>query len=462
MGTAGSTKAGNGRTDMLSGSLFDKLLFFAIPIAASSILQQLFNSVDVAVVGNFAANEAAATAAVGCNGPIINLILNLFIGLSVGANVVIANFIGRGEKKKAGEAVHTAMAVAVICGIALIFVGLAVARPILEIINTPEDVLPYAVQYLSIYSLGMPFILIYNFGSAILRCIGDTKRPLFCLTLAGVINAVLNMFLVIVFHLDVAGVAIATVISNVISSAFVVYFLIKEESEIHLELKRISINGSYLRRILKIGIPAGLQTVVFSFSNVCIQSVLNNYGTAAVAGSAISLNFENFTYFVISAFSQTAVTFTSQNYGAGNEERCRKIYRYCMASGVAASFIIGAVFVLGRSFFAALFTSDTGALEYASTRILYVVTFCFIANSYEISGAALRGMGYSMTPAVFTIFGTCVFRLFWAYTVCRAVRSFELLCAVYPISWIITGAAVLTAYLILRKKAFSKITYSAA
>ena len=460
MGTAGSKEAKSRRTDMLSGSLFDKLLFFAIPIAASSILQQLFNSVDVAVVGNFAANEAAATAAVGCNGPIINLILNLFIGLSVGANVVIANFIGRKEGEKAGEAVHTAMTVAVICGVFLIFVGLMVSRPILEIINTPEDVLPYAVQYLRIYSLGMPFILIYNFGSAILRCIGDTKRPLFCLTLAGVINAVLNMFLVIVFHLDVAGVAIATVISNVISSAFVVYFLIKEDSEIRLDLKRLTINKSYLKRILKIGIPAGLQTVVFSFSNVCIQSVLNNFGTAAVAGSAISLNFENFTYFVISAFSQATVTFTSQNYGAGNEERCRKTYKYCMASGVAVSFILGMIFVLGRGFFVTLFTSDPGASEYAVVRILSVVTFCFLANSYEISGAALRGMGYSMTPAVFTIFGTCVFRLFWAYTVCRAIPSFELLCAVYPISWVITGAAVLTAYFVLRKKAFARMSVS--
>ena len=460
MGTAGSKEAKSRRTDMLSGSLFDKLLFFAVPIAASSILQQLFNSVDVAVVGNFAANEAAATAAVGCNGPIINLILNLFIGLSVGANVVIANFIGRREGEKAGEAVHTAMTVAVICGIFLIFVGLMVSRPILEIINTPEDVLPYAVQYLRIYSLGMPFILIYNFGSAILRCIGDTKRPLFCLTIAGVINAVLNMFLVIVFHLDVAGVAIATVISNVISSAFVVYFLIKEDSEIRLDLKRLTINKSYLKRILKIGIPAGLQTVVFSFSNVCIQSVLNNFGTAAVAGSAISLNFENFTYFVISAFSQATVTFTSQNYGAGNEERCRKTYKYCMASGVAASFVLGMIFVLGRGFFVTLFTPDPGASEYAAVRIMSVVTFCFLANSYEISGAALRGMGYSMTPAVFTIFGTCVFRLFWAYTVCRAIPSFELLCAVYPISWIITGAAVLTAYFVLRKKAFARMSVS--
>lgn len=460
MGIAGSKETGSRRTDMLSGSLLDKLLFFAVPIAASSILQQLFNSVDVAVVGNFAANEAAATAAVGCNGPIINLILNLFIGLSVGANVVIANFIGRKEGEKAGEAVHTAMTVALICGIFLIFVGFIVSRPILEIINTPEDVLPYAVQYLRIYSIGMPFILIYNFGSAILRCIGDTKRPLFCLTLAGVINAALNMFLVIVFHLDVAGVAIATVISNVISSAFVVYFLIKEDSEIRLDPKRLTINKSYLRRILKIGIPAGLQTVVFSFSNVCIQSVLNNFGTAAVAGSAISLNFENFTYFVISAFSQATVTFTSQNYGAGNEERCRKIYKYCMASGVAASFILGMIFVLGRGFFVTLFTSDPGASEYAAVRIMIVVTFCFLANSYEISGAALRGMGYSMTPAVFTIFGTCVFRLFWAYTVCRAIPNFELLCAVYPISWIITGAAVLTAYFILRKKAFARLSVS--
>ena len=441
--------------DMLSGSLFDKLLLFAIPLALSSILQQLFNSVDVAVVGHFAADPAVATAAVGSNGPIINLIINLFVGVSVGANVIISNYIGEGNKGKIESAVHTSMAVAILSGFIVLVIGLAISGPVLRAMNTPESVLPYAEEYLRIYFLGMPFVMIYNFGSSVLRSIGDTKRPLICLCVSGVLNALLNMFLVIVFHLDVAGVAIATVLSNGVSAVLVILFLVKEKNEIHLDLRRLRIAKPDLVRMLKIGVPAGLQSMVFSLSNVIIQSVLNGFGTSAVAGSAVALNYENFSYFIIAAFNQTAVTFTSQNYGARNYERCKRVFRFCMLTSIVLTGMMSWTFILCRHFFISIFTSDAEVARYAAIRMVMILSLNILSNTYEIGGAALRGIGYSMTPAILTVFGTCVFRLFWAYTICRIYHTFEVLLAVYPISWIITGSAVLIAYFIIRRRVFS-------
>lgn len=441
--------------DMLSGSLFDKLLLFAIPLALSSILQQLFNSVDVAVVGHFAADPAVATAAVGSNGPIINLIINLFVGVSVGANVIISNYIGEGNKGKIESAVHTSMAVAILSGFIVLAIGLAISGPVLRVMNTPESVLPYAEEYLRIYFLGMPFVMIYNFGSSVLRSIGDTKRPLICLCVSGVLNALLNMFLVIVFHLDVAGVAIATVLSNGVSAMLVILFLVKEKNEIHLDLRRLRIAKPDLVRMLKIGVPAGLQSMVFSLSNVIIQSVLNGFGTSAVAGSAVALNYENFSYFIIAAFNQTAVTFTSQNYGARNYERCKRVFRLCMLTSIVLTGMMSWTFILCRHFFISIFTSDAEVARYAAIRMVMILSLNILSNTYEIGGAALRGIGYSMTPAILTVFGTCVFRLFWAYTICRIYHTFEVLLAVYPISWIITGSAVLIAYFIIRRRVFS-------
>ncbi len=444
------------KMDMLSGSIADKILFFALPLAASSILQQLFNSADVAVVGHFASEPAAATAAVGCNGPVINLIINLFVGVSVGANVVVSAFIGARNTEKVGKAVHTAMTVAAASGIFLLFLCLAVAEPILIAMNTPEAVLPYAVEYLRIYALGMPFIMLYNFGAAILRSVGDTKRPLYCLVLSGIINCLLNLFFVIVLHLDVAGVAIATVLSNVVSSVMVIIFLIRERSEIRLDIRRLGISKGELKRILSIGLPAGLQSMVFSLSNVIIQSVLNGFGTSAVAGSAVALNFDNFSYFVVSAFTQATVTFTSQNFGAGNYGRCRRIFRISMMLSLLFSALLSWTFLLGRGIFTPLFSSEPEVLEYAEQRMMIILSLYFLVSTYEISGAALRGLGHSLLPALLTVFGTCVFRLFWAYTICRIYHRFDVLMSVYPISWMITGTAVLIAYAIVRKKVFSR------
>lgn len=441
------------RIDMLHGTLLDKLLIFALPLAASSILQQLFNAVDVAVVGRFTSSQAQA--AVGCNGPVINLLINLFVGISVGANVVIASYIGQQKTKEIKAAVHTALVVAISSGFFLLILGMFIARPILTLMNTPADVMEYAILYLRIYFTGMPFIMFYNFGSAILRSIGDTKRPLYCLIVSGVINAGLNLFLVIAFDMGVAGVAIATVISNIISACMIFYFLTHEKGAIRFEWRSLSISKPELKRILQIGIPAGLQSVVFSLSNVFIQTALNGYGSDAVAGSAVALNYEYFTYFVISAFNQATVTFISQNFGAGQFDRCKKIFRLSMTTSILITFCMSMIFIAGHKFFISLFTAEIAVTEYAMIRMLNVLTFNCLASTYEIGGAALRGMGYSMLPAVLTIFGTCVFRLLWIYTVCRRFHGFAILMRVYPISWVITGTAVLISYFVLRKRTFA-------
>ena len=445
------SKGISNQMDMLNGSIFDKILLFALPLAISCILQQLFNSVDVAVVGRFASSEALA--AVGSNSSVISLLINLFVGISVGANVVIANYIGQGKTEKIQDAVHTVMIVSLISGVFLLVLGLMIARPILEIMGTPENVIDLAVLYLHIYFLGMPFLMIYNFGAAVLRSKGDTKRPLYCLIISGVINACLNLLFVIVFKLSVAGVAIATVIADGVSAVLIIYFLMNEEETIRLRLNKLKIKKSELIKVIKIGVPAGLQGVVFSVSNVCIQTAINSFGSDAVAGSATGLNFE---YFTISAFVQAAITFTSQNYGARNFKRCKKIFVYSMISSVVICGLMSAIFVVWRDFFAGIYTTDKAVLEYASIRMVHVLLFECLASSYEIGGAALRGLGYSMTPAVLTVLGSCVFRLIWIYTVFNKFRSFEMLMNVYPVSWVITGIAVLIAYAMVRKKLFKE------
>lgn len=448
----------NNQIDMLHGGLFWKIILFALPLATSSILQQLFNAVDMAVVGRFASSQAQA--AVGCNGPVINLLLNLFVGVSVGANVVIANYIGRGETRKIARAVHTAMLVAILSGLFLLVFGILVTKPILVWMDTPEDVLFLAARYLRIYFVGMPFIMIYNFGAAVLRSVGDTKRPLLCLVVSGVINVILNLILVIEFSLGVAGVAIATVVSNAISATMVWCFLTREAEPIRLSIKSLHIGMHEFRRMLRIGIPAGLQSMVFSVANVCIQAALNGYGSDAVAGSSVALNFEYFCYFAITAFNQATVTFTGQNYGAKQFERCKRVYWYNMLGSIAVTFLMSMTFLCGRYFFIAFFTDQPEVIEYAATRIAHLMTVYILINSYEISGSALRGMGYSMTPAVITVFGTCVLRLFWVFTVCKKYRGFDMLLNVYPLSWVITGTAMLVCYFIVRNKAFGKHRFS--
>lgn len=436
--------------DMLNGSLLDKILLFALPLGASSILQALFNSADVAVVGRFAGSLAQA--AVGCNASAINLLVNLFVGLSVGANAVIANYIGQKNERRVQETVHTVILLALYSGVIFMVLGQVIARPILLLMNTPQDVLIPAILYLKIYFVGMPFIMLYNFGSAVLRSKGDTRRPLYALMLSGVINVILNLFLVITFKLGVAGVAIATVASNVISAGMVLHFLMTEEMPFRLSLKKLTFEKTVLARVLRIGLPAGIQGVVFPISNMCIQAGINSFGASAIAASTAALNFEYFSYYVINAFASTAVTFTSQNYGAGKKERCRKVFWLCMACSVLISGSLIVVFMLGRNSLIRIYTVDEAVITLALARMVHVLTLEWIPTAYEVPASAMRGLGYSVMPAVITILGTCLFRIVWVMVVFAKVGTFTILMDVYPVSWIVTGAAMMAAYFVVWKK----------
>lgn len=450
------------KIDMLNGSLWNKILLFAIPIAASNILQQLFNSADAAVVGRFSGSQALA--AVGSNGPIINIIISLFVGISLGANVVIANLIGAGKKQQIQNAVHTTITFALIAGFALIFIGWFIAKPFLEFIETPEDVIDLAALYLRIYFMGMPFFMLYNFGSSILRSKGDTKRPLFALIISGIINVILNLLLVIVFKLGVAGVAISTVIATGASSFLVISFLIKETDELHLDIKKLGLNTQLLSKMLKTGIPSGLQSILFALSNLIVQSSINSFGSKAMAGSASELNYELFSYYVVLAFNMATTSFTSQNLGAQKFERCRKVNSLCIFFGIIFTGIMDFVFVFFREFFIQIYTTDPEAIKFGVLRMLVVVSFQWLVATYEISGATIRAAGHPMIPAALSILFICVFRVFWVkrifpysefIPVLKAFSKWTSLLAVYPLSWIMTGIAMIAAYILIAKKTYN-------
>lgn len=440
--------------DLLHGPLWSKILLFAIPIAASSILQQLFNSADVAVVGRFAGSQALA--AVGSNQAAINLLINLFVGLSVGANVMIARYIGENKADKIREAVHTAITVALVSGIFLIGFGFFMSKFILELMDTPEDVIDLATLYLRIYFAGMPFMMVYNFGSAILRSKGDTRRPLLCLVVSGIVNVILNLFFVIVCGMSVAGVGIATVLANVISSCMVVYFLMHEEEELKLRLNRLRIDKKVILDMAKIGVPAGIQGMVFSLSNVCIQTALNGFGSLAVAGNAAAINFEFFAYFLMNSFTQAAVTFVSQNFGAGNYKRCKKIVILCVSAGAVSSGILSAIFVIGGKWFIRIYTTDPEAIQYGLIRMRHILTFQFINAVMDVTAGVLRGVGHSFVPAVITIAGVCGLRLLWVQTVFPRTGTFEMLVNVYPVTWMVTAVLMIIVYLVISKKVFAQ------
>ena len=440
--------------DMLSGSLWNKILMFALPLAASSMLQQLFNSADIAVVGQFAGSRALA--AVGSNGPIINLLVNIFVGLSVGANVVISRFIGQGREKQVKEGVHTAICTAIVSGIFLLVLGVSVTKPMLVLMSAPDDIIDLAALYLKIYFLGMPFIMIYNFGSAILRSRGDTKRPFICLVLSGIVNVLLNLFFVIVCKLSVAGVGIATLVSNIISASLILYFLTHEQGMLKLNLKKLRINTKILKEIAKIGIPAGVQGMVFSLSNICIQSAVNSLGSDVVAGCAAAVNLECFVYFLINAFSQANVTFISQNYGARNEKRCTRTMVLCLGMGLLSAALMSGLFILFGRTLLHIYTNEPAVIDIAYSRLRFVVTFQIINAVIDIASGSMRGLGYSAVPALISVAGVCGLRLVWVYTVFAERHDFITLMAAYPVSWIVTASAILISYFILRKRAFNK------
>lgn len=436
---------------MLHGPLFVKILTFALPLAASSLMQQLFNSVDVAVVGHFANKEALA--AVGSNAPIINLLINLFIGISMGANVIISNHIGQNDRKSICDAISTTALVAVVSGVFLMFLGMIVARPILELIDTPDSVLNLAVLYLRIYFCGMPFLMVFNFMAAILRSMGDTRRPLYILIVAGIVNTIFNLIFVICFNMSVAGVAIATCIANVISASLIVWILLHEEEPYRLHLKELHIEWKELKRMLQIGVPAGVQGMIFSFSNVLMQSAINGYGAAAIAGSAASLNFESYCYFVVAAFDGAAISFIGQNYGAGNNERVKRIFWICLASGFSLCLLLNLLITWQHTFCLSAFSTDPEVLRYGSERMFIALATQSIACSYEITGSSMRGMGKSMLPTMITIFGTCLLRIVWIFGVAEYFKSFGVLMSAYPVSWALTGVMMsITFYFVFFRK----------
>lgn len=445
--------------DMCSGSLAGKLLLFALPLLASTILQLLFNAADVIVVGRYAAQPAQALAAVGSNNALINLTINLFTGISIGANVVVAQDLGAGRRDTVSRSIHTAITLAIISGVALSIFGVICMRQLLEWMSSPEDVIGLATLYMRIYFLGMPGNLVYNFGAALLRAKGDTQRPLRYLTAAGIINVILNLILVIGFHLDVAGVAIATIASQYVSAGLVLRCLMKEEGIFHLDLHRLSIDRAMMNRMLRIGLPAGFQGIMFSISNVIIQTGLNSFNDAAVvAGASASSSIEMFIYSIDSSISQTALTFVSQNYGAG---KCKRVDRIALLSQVYC--LVGILVFSNLAYhfgapLASLYAPDQPeVIAQAVSRMYFMLCFQFLNGTMDVAANTIRGLGYSFSPMVVTLVGVCVFRLAWVAWVFPVLHSPESLYVSYPISWTITTVILFAIFFVIRKKAYARV-----
>ena len=446
--------------DMLHGGLAGKLILFAIPLAFSSILQQLFNSADVAVVGRFAGS--AALAAVGSCVALVGIFVNLIVGLSVGPNAALANLIGQGQRERISGMVHTILTFGIALGVVLMGLGFLTARTVLEASGTPESVINEALLYIRIYFIGVPFMTIYNFGAAILRSYGDTKRPMYYLISSGTVNVVLNLVFVIGFDLGVEGVAISTSVSNMLSTAMVLTHLYRKEDEFQFRFHKMCVIWKDLKRILMIGIPAGIQGAIFSVSNVFIQSGINTFGEDAIAGSSLALNFEYFTYDIGSAFAQAAVTFTSQNFGAGNLKRCRKIFWLCLIFGVGFTEILSIIFMIWDDFFVSIYTISDAVAVYGLIRMHHVCSMEGLTATYEVESAALRGMGKSLEPSVITILGTVVFRMIWMATVFKWIPTYDMLMNVYISSWVFTGGLIFIVYVMHMRKMEKQFAKKAA
>ena len=446
--------------DMLNGGLAGKLILFAIPLAFSGILQQLFNSADVAVVGRFAGS--AALAAVGSCVALVGIFVNLIVGLAVGPNAALANLIGQGQRNRISGMVHTILTFGMILGVVLMGLGFLTARTVLEASGTPESVINEALLYIRIYFIGIPFMTIYNFGAAILRSYGDTKRPMYYLVLSGTVNVILNLVFVICFGLGVEGVAISTTISNMLSTALVLVHLHGKEDEFQFRFHKMHIEWKDLKRVLMIGIPAGIQGAIFSVSNVFIQSGINSFGEDAIAGSSLALNFEYFTYDIANAFAQAAVTFTSQNFGAGNLKRCKKIFWLCMLFGMGFTEILSIVFMVWDDFFVSIYTISDAVAVYGLIRMHHVCSLEGMTATYEVESAALRGMGKSLEPSIITILGTVVFRMIWMVTVFKWIPTYDMLMNVYIASWVFTGGLIFIVYVLYMRKLEKQFAEKAA
>lgn len=438
--------------DMCNGPLLKKIILFAIPLMLSGVLQLLFNAADVIVVGRFTGNEALA--AVGSTSSLINLLINLFVGVSVGANVLLGKHIGARDEENASKTVHTAVTFALVVGIAMIFVGIFLSRPLLELMGTPEDVINLSVLYMRIYFVGMPAFMFYNFGAALLRAVGDTKRPLYFLTLAGIINVIFNLIFVIVFHMGVAGVALATIISEGIS-AFLVFLCLKgADGVLHLDYRSLSFHKDVAIQMMKIGLPAGLQGCIFSVSNVLIQSSVNSFGSIAMAGNTASANLEGFVYNAMNSLYQTSLSFTSQNMGAKKYKRVDKILIECLVIVMIVGIVMGGgAYLIGTSLLS-IYSSDPQVISYGLLRMSLICVPYFLCGMMDVFVGSLRGMGYSVMPMLVSLTGACLFRIIWIFTIFATNRSLFVLYFSYPVSWALTATAHLICYMIVRKKVF--------
>ena len=436
--------------NMLEGSLWDKILLFALPLAATGMLQQLFNAADVAVVGTFAGTDAMA--AVGSNASVIGLFINLFVGVSIGATVVIARYTGLGRTDRIDAGVHTAIWMALVSGVALALAGQVITVPVLKLLSVPDSVMSLAAVYLRIYMAGMPAILLYNFEAAILRSRGDTRTTLICLVISGIVNVILNLFFVIICHMSAGGVAIATVIANIVSALLLLRRLMTAGDETKVSLNKIRPDRMIASQMLKIGVPAGIQGMVFSLSNMCVQFAINSLGSDAMAASSAAFYIEIMAYFAINAFGQAATTFIGQNYGAGNIPRCRKITRTCMGVGLGVAVPVSFILLYFGRQILWIFNSDPVIIEIGRTRLFYILAFEGINVLMEIFSGSLRGYGYSTVPALVSIFGVCVVRIFWVFSVFANDPTYERLMQVYPISWALTSFVLAILYFIFRRK----------
>lgn len=436
--------------DMCNGPLLGKILMFSVPLMLSGILQLLFNAADIIVVGQYAGSTALA--AVGSTSSLINLLINVFIGLSVGTNVLIARFYGARQQDEVSKTVHTAITLSLISGFFLTIIGYLFSEPLLTLMGTPSDVLSQSTLYMQIYFFGMPVIMLYNFGSAVLRATGDTKRPLYYLLLAGIINVLLNLFFVIVFHMGVAGVALATVLSQCVSAGLIVSCLVKESGSCHLDLHKLTIHKDKMLKILQIGLPAGLQGAIFSASNVLIQSSINSFGSIAMAGSTASANIEGFVYTAMNSMHQTAVSFTSQNYGARKIHRINKILFLCLILVCMIGVSLGtSAYYFGNQLLS-IYSVDPEVIAYGLLRMRIICVTYALCGIMDVLVGSLRGLGYSVMPMIVSLLGACGLRILWIFTFFQIHHTLFNLYISYPITWIITATVHAICFCIVRKK----------
>lgn len=433
--------------DMCNGPLLGKILRFSIPLMFSGILQLLFNAADIIVVGQFTGSDALA--AVGSTTSLNNLIINLFLGLSIGSSVVVARYYGAQDWRRVQSAVHTSILLSVIFGLVMIVLGVSLARPLLSAMGTPDNVMDQAVLYMRIIFVGMPASMVYNFGAAILRAVGDTKRPLIFLLISGIINVCLNLFFVLVFQMGVDGVALATIISESISAALVVICLIRSEGHYRLVLRQLRISKEIMAEILRVGLPAGIQSTVFNISNVLIQSSINSFGSIAVAGNTAAANLEGFVYTSMNAIYQASLSFTSQNVGARKTERIVPILIRCLCTVVVIGAGLSALVLLLNRELLSIYSTDPAVIEYGVGRLKVVCLTYFLCGMMDVTCGSIRGLGYSVTPTVVSLIGACGLRIVWIYTIFALVdRSLFTLYLSYPVTWIITLTAHLICFLL--------------